>query len=494
MDDALDYLLASRLPHSKNASFVHATPRHNVEKVRRENFYDLVILEKPGKPQSDLVWIPRYKNTQSLQEHVLPPMKVFQLSLHGVLVPREDEIGGELISLRDFMLQRSQVEFLRTGRFFGCFTELKAFTGWKNYSRSRVVSRMRRKLLKETFFSDVELVNCVLGSNATAFDLCDKVNLFAYHGPGSICISDYVTLQVQHIQSMQQAIVGKINALTELMTTQYTLFMHSSKLQDQKNDVMLHHPFHQMFAADNVHPDLYTLRSITRMQNDFKVKLTRLFVSAQLKLDVAVSRLVQHFWLHFKQFVLGVRQVKRNKPRNIEHYWSVDAALFDRYGSLHSSVLEQYNTVHLFDHLDALAEAAYDATLSDATAGLSAKLTYQSTKTGAFASTVTNTMTTDTSTLEDEESLNPEMKYGFVRTIRAYDDNGIKIPVHFEDRGAHLCVDVNLCINNKPLELSDLMTLASIENIKVAIFPLKMGLNDDIHGLIGSLGDLIAGA
>ena len=37
-------------------AFLHVTPRFNVEIVKKFNFYDLVILESPGKPQSGIVW------------------------------------------------------------------------------------------------------------------------------------------------------------------------------------------------------------------------------------------------------------------------------------------------------------------------------------------------------------------------------------------------------------------------------------------------------
>lgn len=482
MEEVLDYLLASRDPATKHAPFVHVTPRYNVEKVRRENFYDLVVLEKPGNPQSELVWIPRYKKTAQLQQLALDPLQVMQLSLHGLLVGHEGENNGELISLRDFMLQRSQVEFLRTGRFFGCFPELKCFTAWRNYSRGRVVSRMRRKLLRETFFSDNELVTCVVHTNNMVHELSTDLNLFVFHGSGGICVTDYVALQIRRTAEISDTIVQKIHDLTADMQVQSELFAQSSKLSDMTQDVIAHHPFRHLFSgpAEDVHPDLYTLRSLVRIKADFKAKLKRAFVSAQLKIDTAVAGLLGRFWRQFKQFVLGVRTLTRTKARRDDHYWEVDNSLFDHTGSLLHTVLEEFNTVHLFP-------PAPPTEPRDSAEEVERSIPAATTNTTAI-----NHDDTDEVPPENDDNVEKlATNFGYVRSVRAYNEHGIRIPPQWEEGGSHLCLDVNLCVDKRPLELSDFMTLASIETLKVVIFPLKSALNDELHTLVGALGDLL---
>ena len=37
-------------------AFLHVTQRHNLERMKKPNYYDLIFLERPGHPQSGLVW------------------------------------------------------------------------------------------------------------------------------------------------------------------------------------------------------------------------------------------------------------------------------------------------------------------------------------------------------------------------------------------------------------------------------------------------------
>ncbi len=53
IEDILDYLLEARETGSRHAPFIHVTSRYHVDdSVRKTNFYDLVILERPGNPKS----------------------------------------------------------------------------------------------------------------------------------------------------------------------------------------------------------------------------------------------------------------------------------------------------------------------------------------------------------------------------------------------------------------------------------------------------------
>lgn len=52
IEHILDYLLDAREKGSRHAPFIHVTPRYHVEDVKKKNFYDLAILERPGHPKS----------------------------------------------------------------------------------------------------------------------------------------------------------------------------------------------------------------------------------------------------------------------------------------------------------------------------------------------------------------------------------------------------------------------------------------------------------
>jgi hypothetical protein len=56
------------------------------------------------------------------------------------------ESAGELVSITQFMLEKSQLEYLRTGRFFGCFKECKAFNAWRYYARHSAVVKANQEV------------------------------------------------------------------------------------------------------------------------------------------------------------------------------------------------------------------------------------------------------------------------------------------------------------------------------------------------------------
>lgn len=479
MDDVLDYLLASRDRESKHAPFVHVTPRYNIDHNVRGNFYDLVALEKPGNPQSDLVWIPSHRRDKAAEARTLDPLQVMQLSLHGLLVRNEGECSGELMSLRDFMLQRSQVEFLRTGRFFGCFFELKAFSAWRRYTRGRAVNKMKRKLLKETFLSDVELVSCVHETNCVVHELNTHISLFAFHGRGAICVTDYVALQLKRTAQIKDHIVGMVNTLTASMQAQYEAYCSGQKLASMEQDVKDHHPFKDLLNSADAPLELYKLRSLMRLKEEFREKLKRLFLAAQFKIETAMVMLMERYWLRFKQFLLGVRGLVRSKARQEDNYWEIDRSLFDAAGNVLPEVLEEFNTVGLCAALDAAegrtpaASASTEHVSSTATAaGIAAQ------EAAGEDPTRTGKVLTD--------------NFHYAGGTRNNEDRGVRVKQEWEELGSHLCVDINLCINDRPMQLADFMSLATIDRLKVVIFPGKTLLMDQMHSLCGALGDLIS--
>lgn len=488
MDDILDYLLAARDNENTHAPFVHVTPRYNVEHNIRGNFYDLVALEKPGNPQSELVWIPSRNRTAAAEARTLDPLQVMQLSLHGLLQRHEGECAGELIPLREFMLQRSQVEFLRTGRFFGCFFELKTFNAWRNYTRSCVVGKMRRKLLKETFFSDAELVTCVLSTNDMVHKMDTKISLFAFHGKGAICLTDYVALQLKRTAQIKDQIVRMVDALTMGMQRQYDSFCNGQKLASMEQEVKDHHPFKDLLNSADAPLELYKLRSLMRLKDEFRDKLKRLFLAAQFKIETSLVMLLERYWLRFKQFLLGVRGLVRSKVRQEDHYWEIDHSLFDAAGNLLPEVLDEFNTSGLCAVLDAAEGRASVDNANTADTSLPVG--------SAPATTVGIAVAGD----DQEDTAEAAAVIGkvivdnfhYAGGVRGNEDRGVRIQQQWEEQGSHLCIDINLCINQRPMQLADFMSLATIDNLKVVLFPTKALMMDQMHSLCGSLGELLS--
>jgi hypothetical protein len=485
MDEILDYLLESQQHGSKHAEFLHVTSRHHVEHVLRENFYDLVALERPGNPKSELVWVPsRMRGVESAQR-LLQPSQVMQLSLHGLLVKHAGETGGELIDLREFMLQRSQVEYLRTGRLFGCFKELKVFTAWRDYARSCAVRKVRAKLLKETFFSDAELVSCIRTIDDTVHGIVTGVSLFAFHGRGAICITEYIALQLQRNHEIRILLVRKINALCAAMQTQYDNFVHSRKLAVKQQDVKDHHPFREALNADNAPPELMQLRALARLEDSFKDKLKRIFTCAQFKIETAMTYLMDQFWRRLKQFALGVRKLTRSKARQEDNYWELCPNIFDATGAIQDDVLERFNTVELFTITSPADLPGLPASDQPASHQKSGDVDIGTGKVGRGEEALQGTAYVTAEKVA--------VRFHHVSgTTQAAEDRGTRVPQDWLDEGSHLCVDINLCLHKKPIELADFMTLTGVDSLKVVIFPGRSALHEQLHSLVGSVGAILS--
>jgi hypothetical protein len=247
---------------SNSNAFLHVTCRHNIDKKAKFNFYDIIALDKPGYPTSGYVWT-REAARYVVNNHVLPKSKVFQISLHGLLFNEssEGEEGSgsgsssgntsDIIPLKQFLIEREQISFLHTGRFFGLFKELKAFYGWKCYTRHTYVNKIKKSLLFHSYFSDVELINAILMIGKITYEIESETELFCFHGKGMICISDWIQLQLKHIESIKIVLRKKVEIIINHVQTQYNSFMSSDKLRKLLQEIKDHHPMKDLIDETN---------------------------------------------------------------------------------------------------------------------------------------------------------------------------------------------------------------------------------------------------
>jgi hypothetical protein len=245
-------------------AFLHVTCRHNIDKKAKFNFYDIIALDKPGYPTSGYVWT-REAARYVVNNHVLPKSKVFQISLNGLLFNESSEgeegsnggggSGGgntsDIIPLKQFLIEREQISFLHTGRFFGLFKELKAFYGWKCYTRHTYVNRIKKSLLFHSYFSDVELINAILMIGKITYEIESETELFCFHGKGMICISDWIQLQLKHIETIKITLRKKVEIIINHIQTQYNSFMSSDKLKKLLQEIKEHHPMKDLIDETN---------------------------------------------------------------------------------------------------------------------------------------------------------------------------------------------------------------------------------------------------
>lgn len=522
IEDMLAYLIDARDEQGNKVEFLHVTSRYHVERVTRTNFYDLVILERPGYPGSGYVWSRDHKKYRTHTHDVLPPHHVMQLSLQGLLVTSEDERiePSELIFIQEFIMEKEQLEFLRSGRFFGLFKELKAFRAWKLYTQHSYVSRMKRILQKQTFFSDQELIQCIQYISETTYTLEIETDLFHFHGPGSMLISDFFTTQIQKLQDMSNTIQSQIELLGEKIAAQYHAYISSRKLEEMIQDVKDHHPLRTFMhttetttsnffqttgafspsAMDNTHTtgydspqsiDWVKFRSMQRLSDNFKQKIMQILYMAQFRMEYKIACIVEKFWLRMKQYFLGIYQLKTNRRVvNIEqqYQWEIDRSLFDAQGNL---VLNENNDPYYQQLLHPKKKAAsiVDQKSEEEVANKDEEEKF-------LAAVAVDEEDQDEVAIQKRvlliEQQNKHKQY--LKEIRELHSND-KVTADWQQQGSHLSIQVSLHVGEelRKMELEDLFGLSSnvIDQVKVVITPTKHDVLNHMHMLCGAMGKLL---
>jgi len=471
IDEVLDYLLAARDTGSKNAQFLHVTSRYNLEFVAKENFYDLVILDRPGNPKSGFVWTASHDTR--VQQKVLDPSKVMQLSLYGLVTytrkfysdswQRSEEVElSELMSIHDFILQRSQVDFLRTGRFFHYFKEIKAFTAWRNYARHSVIHRNKMQLLKVSFLAESELITCILDICNTMYSVEIETELFCFATKGSICLTDYINRQLEKNDLTKRKLVKVVNDLCCRLTQQFDFFIRSDKLASRQREVKEHHPLKDIIhSVEAVSSDVIKLRSVLLLTDDFKQKLKRIFILAQFRVDFAVSELIRTFWFRFKQFLLGVRLVSRGKNHNGEFTWDTDRSLFEYDGKIKIESLNNYNSYEsIVDHC-----------------------TYPS---EVFDSLKLINVRDDSKIVDSHQQVS--LLTGDPSSVKS---KAVKVTKEWEEQGSHLCIDIHLLSGTEYVDMNDFLTLKSFNDFKIVSSPTKSDSANMIFKLCNDFANLV---
>lgn len=471
IDDVLDYLLAARESGSKNAQFLHVTSRYNLEFVAKDNFYDLVILDRPGNPKSGFVWTASHDSR--VQQKVLDPSKVMQLSLYGLVTyarkfysdswQRSEEVElSELMSVHDFILQRSQVDFLRTGRFFNYFKEIKVFTAWRNYARHSIIHRNKVQLLKDSFLAESELITCMLDICNTMYSIEIESELFCFATKGSICLTDYISRQLEKNDMMKRKLVKTVSDLCYRLTEQFDFFIRSDKLASRQREVKDHHPLKDIIQSVEVaSADVIKLRSVMVLTDDFKQKLKKIFMLAQFRVDFTVSELIRTFWFRFKQFLLGPRLVSKSKSLNEEFYWDIDRSLFEYDGKIKVEALNHYNSYEsIVDHY------TYPSEVCDSLKLINVRDDSRNIDSHQHVSVLTG----DPSSVKSK---------------------AVKVTKEWEDQGSHLCIDIHLLSGTDYVDMADFLTLKSFNNLKIVSNPTKSDSTNMMFKLCNDFATLV---
>jgi hypothetical protein len=300
-DEALDYLAANR-----DCQFLHVTTRRVFQLGSRAAFYDIVVLERPGFPESGMVWArsgqPRSK---------IPKSKLMQLSLNGLLYV--DESGESThIPLRDFLMEREMTKALLQKRFFRLFYEFKIMHHWKHWVRKARFQRVQKELQSRILIADPPIREAIQRLRADSYEVEASIDIFAYHHAGSINMQKYLLKQIERIDECAQRLVGMVNAMGNFVHQKYDEVVSYSYLKSQIDNVILHHPLSKGFKASLAKGgdvDWGSVRGVQRLYNEYLGKITRVLVVGQYMVDHAMVEIMHNFWMRVSQLVAGVNKV-----------------------------------------------------------------------------------------------------------------------------------------------------------------------------------------
>lgn len=324
IDDLVEYFtIASLNDESEHAKFIHVTSRHNIERLKKRDFYDMVLLERPGAPKSGYVW----NRMNSKQKNALDHDKIMQLSIDGLLINTESEAGAsELISLPQLMYDRGVFYKIRAKKFFGYFAEGKYFTAWRRMVRRVGINRAKTKVFEKSFYSSSPLVTVYLNIINVTNQIETDVELFAFSGSGSIKMMDFLALQNDRFEIVKNIIKKKVDFLSNVFLEQYEIMIGQHYVEQKMQDVKDHHPYQHAEDA-GLEVNWLEVRTITRIKDDAIAKLENLLWMAQFALEISMARMLNVFWRRMKQFISGIDIVKEEMYKGVIGYWPLDVSL-----------------------------------------------------------------------------------------------------------------------------------------------------------------------
>ena len=293
VDDDIEALLATT-----SAPFVHVTPRYNLEKVKHNDFYDLVAVHmKAG----------------------MSPCEIFQLSRNGLLYT---EAGGDISSLSGAVLiplseitgEKTQLRALRKLAFFGMFKETKCFRAWRSLARKYRVQRSRETIKTSAAFASAPLVKASLLISDELHKLEMDVELYEFIGHGAVNCSEYFEAQSAKLIQMVDFIASRLAHISEGVISQYSTLFGEDSLSRDIEEIKSHHPYagaeKQGFEVDWVN-----LRSVQRKSDESRRHLDRLLLRAQFMLESVLGRVLVSFWKRVLYALQGIRFATIRKVR-----------------------------------------------------------------------------------------------------------------------------------------------------------------------------------
>ena len=318
LEDMLTYIDKKDM-ETKTSTFLHVTPRYNLENVSKMNLYDLIVLEKPGDSSSGYVWASRTSAKDGVQ--TLKHNQLFTLSKAGVIFPSSGphEMSG-IVKLSDFLREKKLVQELRGWRVFNHFKQCKIFVTWKQWVRRVSYRRAHGKISCNTVLSDGTLIATLFYIRNVAREIEDNVDLFYYNEKGGLMWScDYLDSQTAKIKQCGLEIFQKLDILSKYIKEKYYYLSSEDHLKT-----------HTLAATEAVSDlDLSNVRFVQRKREEYQEKIQKLLVVAQLLLENSYSYILNRLWKTCMKYIKGVAKVhlspQRGAGKKFPGYWDCNA-------------------------------------------------------------------------------------------------------------------------------------------------------------------------
>lgn len=432
-------------------SFLHVCPRHAVQKILRTNFYDVVVLEKPGERDASR------SQRQGGVHNMVPADKrhlLMKLSLRGLLCLDDAGVHDELLPLYEFLQERDQCYRIRHLRTFRMFCEIKALSAWQAYTRQCRWSRVHQQLSQCSIFRDTPIRVCLQKMQEVVHYIDNNIDMFAYQNPGIMNVKDFLSYQIAKVNTIAIRLRELVEQLAEVVEQQYDVMMSYEYFRKEIDEIVAHHPAvkRRQENEEEGQVDISQMRGVKRIQEINRAKIERILLLTQFLIENALGRVMETFWTRCSQFICGIRRVNRNPQQAEVGYWDTRNAL------IHESQVEEVVRIKKF----AQTSSSLDELLENVIAKTNRK------------------------------KVNKSDEY---ETIAADGQVRYYMPRDVYKHGSYLNVDVALVFGEEytAVTVDENLSSKNMNQLKVKASPAKLELMLELHALYGAMGRMLEG-
>ena len=323
--DALDFL-----GDNPQFPFLHVTSGIFLPlqlKKTRENkdiigtYYDVRVLGIPGTDKSGSL----KSKTRLLQESLLKNNQLMQLSLQGLLYTAPESERGEFVDLKDFKKEREWVAALRRKCVFRQFLERKVMALWKRYVGSKVFRTRQAELSTKMLMSNTPILHAVQRIRSATYLLEASTELYAFHQPGSIGITEYVLLQKKKIDKISFKLRNLVENLAQHLQGVYEKLTAFEYVSVRMKEIFRAHPYSTTMQEvkatfDNLmneknngnaieDKDWKEVRSVQRLLHEQKTCMQKVLRMGQYMVENALLRIIYKFWNRLSESIYGLHDV-----------------------------------------------------------------------------------------------------------------------------------------------------------------------------------------